>query len=431
MSATPPTRSEGTAIRTPTAPPPWLLAVMLGMTVAFLGAWEATEGFTLFGPWQRDKLLVALAMAAAVSTYRLLPSAGLAVVWVLLLMHLLQPVDVLKVELFVAVLAYGVARYGSWPTVAWSALSVPSAAVVALALIRRAPHNLLVDSFYIDITGVGMGTTGGDAVRVLGLMAFVVLAIPWLLGMLVRTTSRMAQARAAGEVAEKERRQAEEQRARAEEVARLQEGQTRLARDVHDVVGHSLAVILAQAESAQFLPEDDPARLKATFATIADSARESLQSVRRVLSSTAGPDATEADLPAGGLDGLVDGVRSAGRQVVSEVDGTPRLLPPELEVIAFRVLQEMLTNALRHGAPHGVLQVRRTWSDQLTLEVANPVPPEQPDAGKGDAGRGLDGMRRRLHAVGGQLTVMRDGDWFTARATMPTRATELGTGADR
>src|SRR5690606_29784964 len=123
------------------------------------------------------------------------------------------------------------------------------------------------------------------------------------------TTSRMAQARAAGKVAEQERQQAEEQRARAEEVARLQEGQTRLARDVHDVVGHSLAVILAQAESAQFLPENDPARLKATFATTADSARESLQSVRRVLSSTAGPDATEADPPTGGLAGLVDGVR--------------------------------------------------------------------------------------------------------------------------
>jgi len=404
------------------AVPAWLPAAVLGPVVAFLGAWEATEGFRLLGPWQRDQLLVALAMAVAVASYRLAPSMGLAIVWVLLPLHLLQPVEVLKTEMFVAVLAYGLARYGNWWTVAASALSVPAAAVVAMLLINQAPRELLVDDLYIDITGVSRGTSEVDVVRVLGLLAFVVLAIPWLVGMLVRTTSRVVQARGERELAERGRRQAVEDRARAEELARLQEGQTRLARDVHDVVGHSLAVILAQAESAQFLPDDDPQRLKATFATIAGSARESLQSVRRVLSSTQASATADAAVPAGGLASLVDGVRTAGHPVHETVEGTPRPLPPELEVVAFRVMQEMLTNALRHGRRGGPVWVRQAWSDDLLLEVVNELSGER--AGDG-TGSGLAGMRHRLEAIGGRLETTREGARFIVRATMPTGAGEV------
>ncbi|WP_235737144.1 sensor histidine kinase [Nocardioides alcanivorans] len=398
--------------------PAWLPTVVLGPVVAFLGAWEATEGFQFFGPWQRDQLLVALAMAAAVACYRYLPALGLAIVWVLLPMHLLQPVEVLKVELFVAVLAYGLARYGSWPTVVISAVSVPAAALVGWALINQAPRDLLVADFYIDITGVDHGS---DIVRVLGLLAFVVLAIPWLLGMLLRATRRTAQARTEREAAELGRARAEADRAQAQEIARLREGQTRLARDVHDVVGHSLAVILAQAESAQFLPDDDPQRLKATFATIAGSARESLRSVRQVLSSTDQATPAESGVPEGGFESLIDGVRTSGHPVHVEVAGTPRPLPPELDVVAFRVLQEMLTNALKHGRRGGTVWVHRVWSDELTIEVVNEIAPEAVVDGQG---QGLAGMRRRLEGVGGRMWTGREGTRFKVSATMPAGGAE-------
>ncbi|WP_110206289.1 sensor histidine kinase [Nocardioides daejeonensis] len=403
---------------TRSAVPAWLPTAVLGPVVAFLGAWEATDGFSLFGPWERDQLLVALVMAAAVASYRFVPALGLAIVWVLLPMHLLQPVEVLTVELFVAVLAYGLARYGSWPTVIASAVSVPAAALVAWALIIRAPRDLVVADFYIDITGVDYGS---DVQRVLGLLAFVVLAIPWLLGMLLRTTRRATQARSEREVAELARVRAEEDRAQAQEIARLREGQTRLARDVHDVVGHSLAVILAQAESAQFLPDDDPRRLKETFATIADSARESLRSVRQVLSSTDRAAPAEDGVPEGGIESLLDGVRTAGHPVHVEVAGTPRPLPPELSVVAFRVLQEMLTNALKHGRRGGPVWVRRAWSDDLTIEVVNEVAGSPTADG---AGQGLEGMRRRLETVGGRMQANQEGSRFSVKATMPAGAAE-------
>ncbi len=411
----------GTAIRTSPVVPAWLPAALLGPLVAVLGAWEATEGFTVLESWNRDQLLVALATALAVSTYRVAPAVGLVIVWVLLPVHLLQPVEVLKIELSVAVLAYGLARHGNWLTVVASALSVPGAAFVAYVLTVGYGRRPLVDGLYADITGIG---TVSDAVRALGLLAFIVLAVPWLLGLLLRATSRAGAARAEREVAEQAQAAAEIDRARAEEIARLREGQTQLARDVHDVVGHSLAVILAQAESAQFLPDDDPARLKTTFATIAGSARESLQSVRRVLSST-GEETVEGGIPAGGLDSLVDGVRTAGHPVDSEVHGTVRPLPPELDVVAFRVLQEMLTNALKHGRRGSLVRVRRHWFDQLTIEVTNEMEPSTADAPT-TPGQGLDGMRRRLEAVGGRLEVQTGADTFTVSATMPLRAAETG-----
>ena len=106
----------------------------------------------------------------------------------------------------------------------------------------------------------------------------------------------------------------------AEEIARLRGEQTRLARDVHDVVGHSLAVILAQAESAQFRSDSDTAAVRATLENIAVSARQSLREVRQVLSST-DDTATVSVVPTGSLDALVEGVQAAGNEVHSIVVG--------------------------------------------------------------------------------------------------------------
>lgn len=405
----------------------WGVAVAVGLTVAFLGAWEATSGFSEFWEWNRDRLLVALALAVAVASYRLLPALGLAVVWALLLAHLLGPVQVMKVEVAVAVLAYGLGRYARWTTVVAAAASIPTAALVALWARAADPGGLVVgggnvDEFYLTITGTG---SASEATRALALLAFVVLAVPWLVGLLLRAVGRGTALRAEKESAEQARESAEEARATAEEVARLRATQAQLARDVHDVVGHSLAVILAQAESAQFLPDDDPARVRATLANIATSARESLQEVRRVLTATRAGQAVVV-VPEGGLDALVEGVRAAGNDVWSEVLGQPRPLPPELDVVAFRVLQEMLTNALKHGPRGSVVHVERHWQSDLRIEVRNEVAPGTDS----EEGHGVEGMRRRLESVGGRLDLRRrahpDGTaTFTATAWVPTGAAEV------
>src|SRR5262249_39593032 len=142
-------------------------------------------------------------------------------------------------------------------------------------------------------------------------------------GLALRFRDRARSAQAARYTAETEAQQ-------AQEIAQLQEAQNRLARDVHDVVGHSLTVILAQAESAQFI--DDTARLKQTMQTIASSARTSLQAVRQVL--TAGQAATAGRR--GGLDTLIEAVQASGPAIVSSELGEVRPLPPELDAVAYR-----------------------------------------------------------------------------------------------
>jgi len=164
-----------------------------------------------------------------------------------------------------------------------------------------------------------------------------------------------------------------------------------------------LAVVLAQAESAQFLPAESTEEHKRVLADIATTARESLQDVRDVLGATR-DGASTTSIAAGGMDALIEGVRSAGSDVRSSVFGIPRPLPPERDAVAYRVLQEMLTNALRHGQRDLPITVERHWDSQLRIEVVNScttLHDEHTD------GTGVGGMQRRLESVGGHLDVRR------------------------
>ena len=137
-----------------------------------------------------------------------------------------------------------------------------------------------------------------------------------------------------------------------------------------------------------------------------------------MLAATSGTDAPptrQAD-----LDSLVEGVRASGHVVESTLVGAPQPMPPELEVVAFRVLQEMLTNAIKHGRRDRPVLVERHWEGDLRIEVQNTVSEESGQSG----GQGLVGMRRRLESVGGRLDVRRRSDppTFTATAWVPIRA---------
>nr|WP_245241223.1 histidine kinase [Streptomyces spiramenti] len=255
------------------------------------------------------------------------------------------------------------------------------------------------------------------AVTLLLLTALAICALPWLVGLVLRLRAAARASReksvedeearrraeAQRSAAEAQRSQAEAQRSEAQEIARLREGQARLARDVHDVVGHSLAVILAQAESAQFLPDEDTEGRRRTMENIASSARQSLRDVRQVLASIAGPDGPGLQ-PTGSPDTLIEDVRAAGGEVRDHVIGAPRPLPSDVGTVAFRVLQEMLTNALKHGVRGEPVLVERHWDEQLRIEVRNAVSPR---TAAGVSGMGLEGMRARLDTVGGRLSVAR------------------------
>jgi signal transduction histidine kinase len=406
---------------------PWLPDAGAGLVVFLLGLWEMHGDRTVTSAL--GELLVVVGVAAAVGLSRHAPGGALAVAWLTGGVHIVTGTGPMVVEVALAIVAFGCARWGSEAVVWLSGVSIPVAAAIAVTLLDA---SVLYDA--LDTTGIrvlaGRAYDGTNGWRVpAGLLGTALLMAPWLLGLALRFSAGSQASRASQVVAEAERDQ-------AEEIARLREEQARLARDVHDVVGHSLAVILAQAESAQFLDSADTAGLKRTMANIATSARSSLDDVRTVLASTQGVTSTPARQP--DLESLLDGVRASGHIVDSAVVGTAQPMPPELEVVAFRVLQEMLTNAIKHGRRDQPVLVERHWGEDLRIEVQNALPADMPaDVPSMDetqplvgvarpssgGGQGIDGMRRRLEAVGGRLDVRRrtDPPTFTATAWVPVR----------
>jgi signal transduction histidine kinase len=401
---------------------PWAPDLLAGAVVLLLGLVELHDDSVVTS--RLGELLVVVGVAAAVVLSRHAPGAALSVAWLTGGVHVVTGTGPMIIEVALAIVAFGCARWGSQAVLWISGVSIPVAAAFAVALLDA---SVLYDA--LNTAGVrvlaGRAYDGTNGWRVpAGLLGTALLMAPWLLGLALRFSAGSQASRASQAVAEAQRDQ-------AEEIARLREDQARLARDVHDVVGHSLAVILAQAESAQYLADADTAALKRTMTNIATSARSSLDDVRTVLASTQG--APSAPARGADLESLLDGVRASGHIVESTVDGTAQPMPPELEVVAFRVLQEMLTNAIKHGRREQPVVVERHWGDDLRIEVQNAVVDHRsPDEtqpitavplSSSAGGQGIDGMRRRLEAVGGRLDVRRrtDPPTFTATAWVPVR----------
>lgn len=167
-------------------------------------------------------------------------------------------------------------------------------------------------------------------------------------------------------------------------------------------------MILAQAQSAAFIPDEDPTRLKSALANITTSARSALRDVRFVLEEGSSTRSAPS-----GLDTLIEETRTrSGREIRLTEAGVARPLPPELEVVAYRVTQEMLTNALRHGTEAAVT-LHRDWTHGLRLILTNTA--TEP----GEPGRGISGMHRRMIAIGGDFSSVFRAGTFIATAYLP------------
>jgi signal transduction histidine kinase len=394
----------------------WWPDLLLGAGVAVFGIIDLSRQLGSWSPIGASAWIVTLGCATAAALFRRAPGASLLAFWLAGAVMVVSSTPLVAVQLVVVLVGYGAARYGN-ETVVWlSGLSIPAGALVAVLAFESYGY-AMVARIYDPLRSL----YSGDRIGTVTLLAIgvIVFAIPWLLGLLVRSVAATEKSQERRDVAEARQHDAEARLAQAREIADLRAAQARMAHDVHDVVGHSLAVILAQAESAQFLPDDQTDRIRETLRNVAVSARQSLQDVRAVLSSTG----TVTLTGSAGLDSLVDGLIAAGNDVRTTVFGTPQPLPPELDVVAFRVLQEMLTNALRHGVRGRPVSVERHWEGELRIEVRNGVDPDSATAPVG--GLGIDGMRRRLESVGGRLDVCRrddtDGSSFSATAWIPLR----------
>ncbi|MEV5873571.1 histidine kinase [Streptomyces sp. NPDC052101] len=188
----------------------------------------------------------------------------------------------------------------------------------------------------------------------------------------------------------------------------LLEERTTIARELHDVVAHHMSVVAIQAEAAPYRVENPPKELEKAFVTIRENAVAALTELRRVLGVVRAEDYEAPDAPQptlADLDGLLANVREAGLTVEKAVTGAARELPPGVELSAYRIVQEALSNTLRH-APGASARVEIGYVlGGLGLRIINGPPPAphliKPSPG---AGHGITGMRERVSMLNGEMT---------------------------
>jgi signal transduction histidine kinase len=239
---------------------------------------------------------------------------------------------------------------------------------------------------------------------------------PWLAGLAIRER-RDREAMLEERTALLERERAEQAR------AAVAEERARIAREMHDIVAHAMSVIVVQARGARRSLARDPDATRAALDAIVSTSGDALAEMRDMLGALRDdeqpPLAPQPTLAA--LDGLIGQLRDAGLHVEVDVVGSPTPLPPGLDRAAFRILQESLTNVLRHGSGTGAKVSVIYLPDRLELTVC--------DSGASMAaavaeGRGIAGMRERAVSLGGTLDAGPDADGgFAVRARLPLSGT--------
>jgi signal transduction histidine kinase len=249
----------------------------------------------------------------------------------------------------------------------------------------------------------------GNWARELGTIAWLLLVV--LAAEVIR--SRVDQREQRRQVrAEREQRIADEQR-------------LAIARELHDVLAHSISLINIQAGVALELLDGDPEQARTALTTIKQTSKEALGEVRQVLGTLRTPGRADAAprTPAPGLDRLdelVAQARTAGLDVALRTTGTPRTLPQGVELAAFRIVQEALTNVIRHSSAR-TAQVGLAFADEvLTLDIEDPGPLSATGGPRaGGSGSGLTGMRERVAALGGSVSAAASGTGFHVHAELP------------
>jgi signal transduction histidine kinase len=301
----------------------------------------------------------------------------------------------------ILVAVYSVAAYGS----RWVALAGLAVAEVGLVAVQLTPVK-------------------HDALTVVVFMG--ILAVAWLLGQFAHNYRAYA--------ARLEERTAELEQAR-EELARraVAEERLRLARELHDVVAHAMSVIAVQSGVGAHVADSQPEEVGKALAAIEATSRAALTELRRLLGVLRqDSDEPQGDLsPVPGLadlDSLLAEVTNAGLAVRLRVEGTPSPLPAGVDLSAYRIVQEALTNVVKHAGPAQAQVMIRYRDRDLTVEVTDDGRGVAAPAGddRGGTGHGLIGMRERVAAFGGELEIGPcPGGGFRVAARLPLAAERL------
>lgn len=285
------------------------------------------------------------------------------------------------------------------------------AAVLFLVSIGGQSLNRRLAGVLVLTAGLGTAIVGGGALGgvLMLLVGSVPLAAAW--GWRWMRTAGHLRARLS---------QTQERVEGAERETLLEQERTRVARDVHDVVAHSLAVVIAQADGARYAAAQNPTTVGPALEAIADTARSALGDVRTLLhelrSSHSGPLPGRDD-----LDALIDGVRDLGLTVQVSTYGEEREVDDLVGVAMYRVVQEALTNALRHGDTTEPVDIDFDWGERaVSIVVTNSVEEGAVRAARTE-GHGIAGMRERSALVDGELTAgIGSSGLFRLRVLLPT-----------
>ncbi|SCF10953.1 Signal transduction histidine kinase [Micromonospora coriariae] len=354
------------------------LVVLFGLAGAANqpGGWAAT--------------LVGVGMAVALLFRRSHPGAVTVAVAVLALVQVIAQWGPLAYDVAVLIALYSVVKYGERLRGGVLAGAVAAVGVLLAAAQTESVNWWVTALWYALVTGA-----------------------VWLVALNVRTRRLYV-------LSLEERATTLEREREAESRAAVAEERTRIARELHDVVAHSMAVMIVQADGARFMLDRDPEQARTAVKVVADTGRQALEEMRRLVgvlrdagpTGAGGPDAPVAAvdpehrrLALAELPDLLARFRDAGLLIRHTVDGEPPPLPPGLELTIYRVVQEALTNALKHaGVGAGVELTLAYGADAVVVRVVDdgrgrPVVSPAPSGG-----HGLLGMRERLTVYDGSLT---------------------------
>ncbi|MFD9000970.1 histidine kinase [Streptomyces sp. NPDC059582] len=376
--------------------------VLFGISVAS----EVTRQESAGTDSQAAIIPVTLLLGLVVALRRRMPERMLLLTAALGVAQLVLDVETTPADFAMLVIVYTVAATGArWAS--WLALAM---GLVAASLAQlRWPNG-------------ETSAAGNVAIVVFQTVPF---ALAWVLGDSIRTRRAYF-----AQLEERAARLETEREAQAKVAVAAE--RARIARELHDVVAHNVSVMVVQADGAAYVLDAAPDQAKKALETISSTGRQALAEMRRLLGvlrtgehKEVGEYVPQPDVQQ--IEDLVEQCRTSGLPVDFKVEGTPRPLPSGVELTAYRIVQEALTNTRKHGGPNAGASVRLVYFDDglglLVEDDGKGAPHELYEEGGADGrGHGLIGMRERVGMVGGTLDAgPRPGGGFRISALLPLK----------
>lgn len=340
--------------------------------------------------WRRSRVVLSAGVIAAISVLQLITG--------------IEPVPA---QFVILITLYTLAAYGPrWASRGGLGLAI---AGTAIGLVRYATM--------LGISGSGSVLTTVPLFLVLLFFVESLVLLAWTMGDLARSRRLTYQA------LEDRTRRLEVERQQERDLAAADE-RSHIAREMHDIVAHSLSVIITQADGARYASAQSPELAVQTLGTIADTGRGSLREMRRLLGVLRGDEnASTRPLPTlDDIDSLIQSVRRSGVRVASRRIGTPRrALPLGAELTAYRVVQESLTNVLKHAGADTTTEVTLDYGPRgLTVTIDDDGRGAAPDPTTAGAGAGITGMTERVRLYDGTVSAApRTGGGYRVDAFIP------------